>query len=146
MAIPEGQASSMKLLIDTNVIIDMAIQREPFAKASTQVIFLAQNKQFHSYVSAAAISDLYYVSRKMTGRAAAVSFLKKLVTICDIAPVGRTSIESALASNFKDVEDAIQNQVAVANGIGTVVTRNIKDFTQSELQIVTPDQLLKMLT
>lgn len=136
----------MKVLIDTNVIIDMAIQREPFAKASTQVMFLAQAGQFQGYVSASVISDLHYILRKHTGRAASLAFLRRLVTICDVAAVGKISIESALVSRFKDFEDAVQNQIAVANGIGTIVTRNVKDFRQSSLQIVTPDQLIEMLS
>ena len=121
----------MKVLIDTNVIIDMAIQREPFAKASTQVIFLAQIGRFQGYVSASAISDLHYILHKHTGRAASLAFLRRLVTICDVAAVGQASIESALVSNFRDFEDVIQNQTAVANRISTLVTRNVKDFKLS---------------
>ena len=133
----------MKVLIDTNVIIDMAIQREPVAKASTGVISLAQTGRFQGYVSASSISDLHYILHKHTGRVASFAFLRLLVTICDVAAVEQTSIESALVSNFKDFEDAIQNQTATANGIGSIVTRNVKDFKLSELQIVTPEQLIE---
>lgn len=135
----------MKVLVDTNVIIDTALQRQPFADASTRVLFLSQTKRFDGYVSASTISDIHYILRKQIGYSTALDFLRRLVTICDVANVDRNVIETALVSDFSDFEDAIQNCTATVAGIDAIVTRNTKDFTQSDLQILTPEQLIQLV-
>ncbi len=145
MAIPEGQESSVKVLIDTNIILDTVLERLPYAKASAKVIFFAQVKRFRGYISASTVSDLYYILRKAIGHSKAIDILIRLVTICEVAQVSQSIIETALVSDFKDFEDAIQHCTAAAAGLDAITTRNIKDFTQSHLQILTPEQLIQLL-
>jgi len=136
----------MKVLIDTNVVLGVALQRQPYVEASAGVMFLSQTKRLDGYVSASAISDIYYIMRKHVGHSAAIDFMRRLVLGCRIAEVNQSIIELALASDFKDFEDAIQNTTASANALDAVVTRNVKDFKKSDLQILMPEQLLKLLS
>ena len=136
----------MKVLIDTNVIIDTALRRKPFLVDSDQVLFFAQTERFDGYVSASSITDLYYILRKRIGHLSALIFLRRLVTVCKIASVDQTVIEAALVSDFKDFEDAIQNYTAIAVALDAIVTRNTQDFSQSNLQVLTPGQLLQTIS
>ncbi len=135
----------MRALIDTNVLLDVALQREPYKSDSTDTLALAESKRIAGYVSASVISDVYYIARKSIGGASALGFLEGLLKFCEVATVDRVVIDNAIeataSSEFKDFEDAIQNYTAVANALDTIVTRNAKDFVQSKQRVLTPAQL-----
>lgn len=139
----------MRALIDTNIILDVALQRKPYASNSTEVLFLAEARQIIDYVSASTISDIYYIVRKSLGRASVLDFLGGLLNFCEVATVDKSVIDSALkaamTADFKDFEDAIQNYAAVTSALDTIVTRNAKDFVQSKQRILTPEQLIQVV-
>lgn len=98
----------MKVLLDTNIILDVALQRQPYFDESDRVLSLVEQKQVEGYVSASTYSDLYYLIRKERGREWALNYLRGLAIICRIAAVNEAAIAMALTINFKDFEDAIQ--------------------------------------
>ncbi|MDJ0845124.1 MAG: PIN domain-containing protein [Crocosphaera sp.] len=132
----------MKILIDTNIIVDVALQREPFLLNSEAVLIKVEEKQLEGYVSAATFSDIYYIINKTRGKDWTLTFLNRLYSFCQVAKVNTAVIEMALNSNFRDFEDAIQYSVAVINNLDVIVTRNPKDFPVSYPQILTPSQLI----
>ena len=136
----------MKVLIDTNVIVDVALEREPFYAESDRILTLAEEAQIQGYVSASTFSDLYYIIRRDKGRDWTLEFLRQLATFCQVATVDSSAISMALISNFKDFEDAIQYSTAVVNQIDAIVTRNPRDFPVATPRIVTPNQLIQELT
>ena len=136
----------MKVLIDTNVIVDVALEREPFYAESDRILTLAEEAQIQGYVSASTFSDLYYIIRRDKGRDWTLEFLRQLATFCQVATVDNSVISIALTCNFKDFEDAIQYSTAVINLIDAIVTRNPRDFPVNIPRIVTPNQLILELT
>lgn len=136
----------MKILLDTNIILDYALERYPFWQASEQIFLLLEQEQFEGYVSASTFSDLYYIIRKQQGHEWTLTFLNRLVQVCQIATVDQTIISMALSVNFRDFEDAIQYSTAVINHLDAIVTRNPQDFAGAALQILTPDILIQNLT
>jgi predicted nucleic acid-binding protein len=136
----------MKVLIDTNIILDFALERQPFYGESEQVFVLAQHRQIEGYVSASTFGDLYYIIRKDKGRDWTLLFLNRLAAFCEIATVDRTAISMALAANFRDFEDAIQYSTAVVNQLDAIVTRNTDDFPVATPRIMTPEQLIQEVT
>lgn len=136
----------MKVLLDTNIILDFALERQPFYGESEQVFILAQQRQIEGYVSASTFGDLYYITRKNKGRDWTLLFLNRLATFCQVATVDRAAIAMALASNFRDFEDAIQYSTAVANQLDVIVTRNPQDFPVVTPRIMTPSILIQELT
>lgn len=136
----------MKVLLDTNIILDYALERPPFWQASEQIFLLLEQGQFQGYVSASTFSDLYYIIRKQRGHDWTFTFLNRLVSVCQIAMVDQTVILMALTVNFRDFEDAIQFSTAVINHLDAIVTRNPQDFAEATLQAVTPDTLIQELT
>lgn len=136
----------MKVLIDTNIIVDVALERQPFYPESVQVISLAYQKQISGYLSASTWSDIYYIIRKQKGRELTLDFLRRIRTICQVATVNDAAIDIALAANqFRDFEDAIQYATAIANQFNAIVTRNPQDFPVVSPRILTPSQLIEEL-
>ncbi|MEZ2227234.1 type II toxin-antitoxin system VapC family toxin [Microcoleus sp.] len=136
----------MKVLIDTNIIVDVALDREPFFAESDRILTFVEEAQIQGYISASTFSDLYYIIRRDKGRDWSLDFLRQLATFCQVATVDNSVISMALASNFKDFEDAIQYSTAVINQIDAIVTRNPRDFPVTTPRIVTPNQLIQELT
>jgi predicted nucleic acid-binding protein len=133
----------VKVLFDTNILLDFALERQPWFTDSEQIIYFAEQKQIVGYVSASTISDLYYIIRKSKGKELAKEFLVNLTTICQIAAVDSSVISMALSLNFKDFEDAIQYSTAVMNNLDAIATRNPQDFPVQVPQILTPSQLIQ---
>ncbi len=118
----------MRVLLDTNIIVDDALEREPFWQTSEQVLVLIEQRQVEGFISASTFSDLYYIIRKARGRDWTIAYLRQLVLFCQIANVDSASINMALSSNFKDFEDAIQYSTAVNNNFDAIITRNPRDY------------------
>ncbi|MEG4418065.1 PIN domain-containing protein [Microcoleus sp. LAD1_D5] len=136
----------MKILIDTNIIVDVALEREPFFAESDRILTFVEEAQIQGYISASTFSDLYYIIRRDRGRDWTLDFLRQLATFCQVATVDNSVISMALTCNFKDFEDAIQYSTAVINRIDAIVTRNPRDFPVTTSRIVTPNQLILELT
>lgn len=136
----------MKVLLDTNIIVDDALEREPFWETSEQVLLLVEQGQIEGYISASTFGDLYYIIRKARGRDWTLNYLRQLVTFCQVATVNQDAINMALAANFKDFEDGIQYSSAVINNLDAIITRNPQDFLVTIPRILTPQELIQELT
>lgn len=135
----------MRILIDTNVILDMALEREPFAEHAALLFKTAHEESIQMFMTATTITDLYYIYRKEKGKDAALSFIRDLLQFVQIASVGKKVIFDALKSGVSDFEDAVQVCSAKQEGIETVITRNEKDFAASGLDIQRPESFLRSL-
>ncbi len=136
----------MKVLLDTNIIVDVALERQPFFGDSETVLSFVEQGQIEGYISASSFGDLYYIIRKDKGRDLTLEFLRNIITFCQVATVDSTAISMALTVNFRDFEDAIQYSTAVLNHLDAIITRNPRDFTVTTLRIITPNQLIEELT
>ena len=132
----------MKILLDTNVIVDVALERQPYVAISEQVLLLVEQKQVEGYISASTFSDLYYIVRRGRGREWTLNFLRRLFTFCQIAAVDHSTIQMALNVNFRDLEDAIQYYSALINQLDAIVTRNPQDFPVVNPRIITSSRLI----
>jgi len=111
-----------------------------------QVLTFAYRGTVDAFVSASTVSDIYYLVRKAKGHEATLEFLQIIASFCRIATVDQTVISNALTSSFKDFEDAVQYETAIANQLVAIVTRNPQDFTGNALQILTPEALIQQLS
>lgn len=136
----------MKVLLDTNIIVDIALERQPYITNSETVLAFVEQGQIEGYISASTISDLYYLIRKQKGRDLTIEFLRQIVTFCQIATVNQAVITMALTANFRDFEDTIQYSTAVLNQLDAIITRNPQDFPVITPRILTPEQLIQELT
>ena len=137
----------MKLLIDTNVVLDVLLKREPFFHAAADVLNLTQREDVREYVSASAITDIYYIAkRQMKDHAAVKDLLKRLLMVVSVAAVSEQEIQNALSLSWADFEDAVQYSVALLNEMDGVVTRNPTDYQDSSIQVWRPEHVLEMLS
>ncbi|HNQ73720.1 MAG TPA: PIN domain-containing protein [Verrucomicrobiota bacterium] len=136
-------ASGDKIFLDTDVALDHLADRQPFAEYAHRLFALAETSALTVCLSALSFSNLYYLLRKLRGHDEALSLLGKLKQIARVSAVGETEIQAALASGFKDFEDAIQHFAAKAEGdVMTIITRNKADYDRSELPVLSPDEFL----
>lgn len=137
----------MKILVDTNVIIDALAGREPFKEDAEQIFMLAANRIEDMYITASSATDIYYLVRKYLHNAEqAKSVMSKLFELFHILDVTSGDCQDALLSEISDYEDAVVSCCAIRNCIDYIVTRNIKDYGKSKVQAILPDQLLEMLS
>ena len=135
----------MKLLIDTNVVLDVLLRREPFSKTAAEVLNLTQRDDVQEYVSASAITDIYYIANKqMKDRDAVRDLLKRLLMIVSVAAVSEREIQNALNLAWGDFEDSVQYSVALLNEMDGIVTRNPSDYQEANMRIWLPDQALEL--
>lgn len=134
-----------KVLLDTNIILDIALRREPHFSHSSEIFSLIDEKLIEGYITATSLTDIYYIARKEKSRNEAKEFILDLIQVINILEINKEIIKDALASEINDFEDAVQVQSAEYNEIETIVTRNKKDFKQSDLEILTPKELIQQI-
>ena len=138
----------MRLLIDSNVILDYILEREPFYETAEKVLKLAESDDnVTEFVSASAVTDINYIAyRSLKNRELVYSLIKKVLKIVKVASVTDKEITAALNLNWKDFEDAVQYSVALSNKMDAVVTRNMKGFSQAEVKIRTPEEIVNFIS
>ena len=136
-----------KILIDTDVILDVFFNRKPFVEYSSQVIGLCEAKKIKGYLTPVIYSNLYYLLRQRARHDKIIDKLKHLLTITDVLSMDSIVVKNALNSEFKDFEYSLQNFAAMQHGeIAVIVTRNIKDYKKSKIGVLTPETYIKSLT
>jgi predicted nucleic acid-binding protein len=143
---PEGGVSheeaSVKVLLDTNVILDVALEREPFHAAAARILETSDFSRFHLFISASMATDVFYVIRKEKGKEVALASLKDLLDAVDVCEVDKNILLLALQSGFGDFEDAVQFFAAVNSEVECIVTRNKKDYEDSSLKVFEPGEFV----
>lgn len=134
-----------KVLFDTNIIIDIALEREPFIKNSLKAIHLV-GSEIIGYINVLTLVNTFYYARKKVGIELAKEFINNLLNHFEVVNISKITCIDALRSNFTDFEDAVQEFSAVDSDIQIIVTRNIKDFKHSNLKVVEPKELIEMFS
>ncbi len=135
----------MKILFDTNVILDVLLLREPFEKASTLLLSEVEKKKLRGYLCPTTVTTLYYLIKKGRGARESRRLIKNLLVLFQVTPMDKRILESALNEEFTDYEDSVLYESALRAGVDGIVTRNSKDFKTSALPIFEPEDLLKLI-
>ena len=131
------------VFIDTDVIVDFLTDRKPFSLELAKIFSLIDQKKIKGCVSSLSFSNLYYVLRKFGTHKKVISSLQDLSEMVDILKVDSDIVKSALTSDFKDFEDSIQYFAAQEQKkIDCIITRNIKDYKESSIPVMTPETFL----
>jgi predicted nucleic acid-binding protein len=134
------------ILIDTDVILDFFFDRKPFSDDAARVLALCESREIKGFITSVIISNVYYLLRQNSTHEKVIEKLRQLITITEVLTTDKDAILKAMNSNFKDFEDALQNYSAELNGqIDIIITKNIKDFKNSSLGIMTPGNYLKTI-
>lgn len=136
----------MKILVDTNIIIDTLTGREPFRELAEQIFILAANQIEDIYITASSATDIYYLVRKhLHNTEQSKNTMSKLYQLFGILDVTANDCQDALLLDMKDYEDAVISCCAKRNQMDYIVTRNIKDYEHSKVKVLLPEDLLKLV-
>jgi predicted nucleic acid-binding protein len=135
------------IFIDTDVIIEFLIDREPHSREAAIIFTMIKQKKLKGYVSSLTFSNLYYVLRKIESHKKVIVKLDSISRLLTILKVDQQTIKYAITSGFPDFEDSIQYNCALDyKKIDVLITRNIKDYKGSEIPVMTPADYLKMVS
>jgi predicted nucleic acid-binding protein len=135
----------MKILVDTNILLDVLARRTPFFEDSAKVWSLIHEGAIEGFLAAISVNNLYYIIRKLRDKRTAESFVDDLLRDFEIVNLTKDVLKQARTLPGKDFEDAIQYFSAIQEGCEILITRNKKDFPSAGLQLLTPAEFLEKL-
>ncbi len=133
------------MLIDNNILLDFALNRPPNPLAARELIHRIETTATTAFVAWHTIATCHFILQRDINRATARAFVEQMVSLLTVAPVGHQSLLYALSLPMRDFEDAMQVAAAQAAGVQYIITRNIRDFTNSPIPAITPEQALQDL-
>jgi predicted nucleic acid-binding protein len=135
----------MTVLIDSNVALDVLLNNAGLVAGSRALLDLAAKKRFIGYISASAVTDIFYISQKKLGKKAAKEAIKHMLHIYPPATVTDEDIYKALDLTWDDFEDSVQFTVGEGLSVDYIITRNTKDFSSGHIPAVTPEQFMRII-
>ena len=134
------------VLIDTNILLDVCLKREPFYTNSIRFLSHIEQNGITGAIASTTITNIYYILRKMLDKETALEHIQAIAETerINFLPVSKQTVKLALDIPMYDFEDAIQAAVAVEAGINLIVTRNLRDFKNSPIASVLPEDFLVM--
>lgn len=136
----------MRVLIDTCVIMDIFRDKEPFSIAAQQVLLGVEQGYFEGYLSANQLTDIHYLMHKeLHSEARTIDILRSICKLIKIIDTTAEDCRRALVSGRSDFEDSLEIESALREDLDCIVTRNVKDFTDSPVPVYTPEQFVRDL-
>ncbi len=135
----------MKVLFDTNIILDVLLIRNPFFALSANLLDAVESKDIDGFLCATTLTTIDYLVTKFQNKYVAKLAISKLLSLYSIAEVNQSVLNFANTSNFSDFEDAVLYFSALNVGVDSIVTRNNNDFTSANLPVYTPNQLWDLI-
>ena len=135
----------MRVLLDTDVVLDVVLARAPFAKEATVLLDLCERGLFDAYISGITPVNVAYVARKAHAAARLRQVIDRLLRVVRVCPVDHTALVRAVNSPISDYEDAVQHACAAAARLDAIVTRNLGDYGDAALPVFSPADFLKRL-
>jgi len=135
----------VKVLFDTNVILDVLLEREPHIDTASKLFALVDNGRINGCICATTATTIYYIAAKSFGARRARDQVHGLLGLFEVAPVGKDVLDGALDIDFSDYEDAVLHEAARATGATVIVTRDRDDFANSAIPVLDPIELLAVV-
>jgi predicted nucleic acid-binding protein len=132
----------MNVFVDTNVLMDVMVNREPFFGKSARVWYLAETGQVNAAISTITLPNLHYLLRREHGGGFAREAMGILRDLFQLVPFDLKIVNQAVDSDIDDFEDAIQFFSAISAGATTLITRNPKHFPAKDIAVLTPEEFL----
>ena len=135
----------MKILFDTNIILDVLLDRRPFSEHASYLMSKVERSEVNGFLCATTVTTIHYLLSKHLNKEKAIKIINSIMALFEVASVNRLVIENALKSKFTDFEDSVLHESARHAGVEYIITRNIKDFKKSKIPAFTPTEFLSML-
>ncbi len=131
-----------RVFLDTDVIIDLYVARQPHHDVALRLFTHLKTAKVPTFTSGVVVSNAYYVLAKTQGRKFALERMRRLRGLVSVVPLTEGAVDAALSSPGKDLEDSLQLHCALENGIGTLITRNTRDYPKDRIKVTEPLQYL----
>ena len=135
-----------RIFLDTNIILDLLAERDPFYESIAKVATLADQRKLTLVASPLSFTTINYVLNKFESSTSVLNKMRKFKIICEICDLNEQTIVKGLNSDFKDFEDSIQFFSAIQSNCNIILTRNGKDFKEATIPIMTANEYLSSLT
>jgi predicted nucleic acid-binding protein len=135
----------VKVIVDTNVVLDVLLARKPFAGSAARIFSLAEKSEISGMLCATTLTTVDYLLSQALPKEDARQILWKLISLFEVAPVNRLVIERALHSRIHDFEDAVLDEAGRLAGAECIITRNTKDFSHSSLRVLDAAEFLSQM-
>ena len=135
----------MKVLFDTNIILDVLLDRQPFSEHASHLLSRVERSEMTGFLCATTVTTIHYLLSKHLDKGKANTCIDSIMALFEVAAVNRLVIENALESRFTDFEDSVLHESAIHAGVEYIVSRNIKDFKNAKIPVFTPIEFLSML-
>lgn len=132
-----------RVYVDTNILLDWLGKREPHYVYAEALFILAENKEIEVLVSTISVVTTHYILLRSLGSDLARQAIMGIRTVCTVCSSGSKEIDMALLSEMKDFEDAFQYFNAVNNSAVVIITRNVKDFKDSKIPVMSAEEYVK---
>ena len=132
----------MKILFDTNVVLDVLLDRAPHVDPASKLFSLVDAERIDGAVCATTITTIYYIAAKSFSAAKAKKEIRKLLALFEVAPIDKHVLDAALQLTFRDYENAVLYEATQAVGADAIVTRDQAGFPRAKLPILAPAELL----
>ena len=131
----------MRVLVDTNIVLDYLLQREPYAESAKKIVVACKQKKVIGCIAAHTVSNMFFILRKTYSVEDRRTILKDICKLFDVEGIDRLKIIQALDnSDFKDFEDCLQMQCAKSFRADYILTRNLADYRDSEIACISPEE------
>jgi len=132
----------MRVLLDTNIVLDLLLQREPFIDDARDIFLLIENNQIDGFLSATTITTLHYIISKSKDKEEANHIIKTLLKLFNIAPIDKVTLLKACDDNGIDYEDSVIYSSAKISKIDIIITRDSRGFKNSKVKVLKPKEFL----
>lgn len=136
----------VRVLVDTNVLLDYLLCREPYDQAARKIVIACKKKRVTGCVAAHSISNIFFILRKAFSIEECRRLLSSLCELFEVEGIDKAKVLWALADRtFSDFEDCLQMECAVAFHADYIVTRNCEDFKSSSIPCIDPNEFCEMI-
>jgi predicted nucleic acid-binding protein len=136
--------NNKKIFVDSDIVLDVLSEREPFYDSSAEIFDLGYEKVIELYTTPVVLANVFYILRKKYGIEKSKEYLIKLRLIMKILSIEEKMVDNSLNSKFGDFEDGLQYFTAKEHKIPVIITRNTKDYVEKDVIVQTPDEYIRV--
>jgi predicted nucleic acid-binding protein len=137
----------MVVLIDSNIVLDQMLKREDFFEDAEDIITLSENGIIDAYVSASAVTDIYYIARKaFKNKSKALNLVRTLTDNVHVATVSEGIVKNAINLAWNDFEDSIQYSAGESIDAEYIITRDPKGYAGSNIEVIDPKAFINLIS
>jgi len=135
----------MKILFDTNIVLDVLLLRKPYYTSATYLLSEVEQGNIKGYLCPTTITTIGYLITKVKGADEAKKLIKNILNIFELTELNKSILETSCSHKISDYEDAVLHESARSSNIEAIVTRNVKDFKYASVKVYDPEELIGII-